>query len=305
MTDPCLTEGPLRVGIDGGATKTRLILTDSDGRILLEQTGPGCNPSHLGPEGARALIRRLLRDLVSGLPGIHHRIEMTRLFMAGDPLFWRGFATSLTGFGKVKADLDSIPVLQLACGSDSGLVIHGGTGSFVAARGPDGRSHYAGGLGWRIGDPGSAHDLGVHATRQALMVTDGWSPPNPVSTAVLEALGHTNRRDLLKRLYTANEPGALLAGLAPIVSGLAEGGCAEAIALIHDSVQPLVDLAAQVAEQIGLPSGFLCGLSGKLFNLSVAATIATGRMSQPDLAARTTRITDEPIEGVRRILAAL
>ena len=34
------------------------------------------------------------------------------------------------------------------------------TGSFVAARGPDGGHHYAGGLGWRLGDPGSSHDLG-------------------------------------------------------------------------------------------------------------------------------------------------
>lgn len=305
MTDPCLTEGALRVGIDGGATKTHLILTDTGGRILLEKVGPGCNPSHLGPEGARALIRRLLRDLVSGLPGIHHRIEMTRLFMAGDPLFWRGFASSLTGFGKVEADLDSIPVLQLACGSEPGLAIHGGTGSFVAARGPDGRSHYAGGLGWRIGDPGSAHDLGVRATRLALMVSDGWSLPNPVSNAVLEALGHSSRRDLLKRLYTANEPSALLAGIAPIVNGLATEGCPEAINLMKESVQPLVDLATDVAAQLALTPGFPCGLSGKLFHSPVATAVATDRLSQPDLAAQINRITDEPIEGVRQILAGL
>lgn len=305
MTDSSLTDGHLRLGVDGGASKTRLILTDSDGRTLLEKTGPGCNPSHLGPEGARALIRRLLRDLVSGLPGIHHRIEFTRLFMAGDPAFWRGFATSLTGFGAVKADPDSIPVLQLACGIDAGMAIHGGTGSFVTARGTDGKSHYAGGLGWRIGDPGSAQDLGVRAARLALMVADGWSPPNAVSTVVVEYLGHAGRRDLLKRLYTANDPNSLLAGLAPAVTRLAEEGCAEAVTLVEESVQPLVDLAARVASQLALSPGFLCGLSGKLFNSPLATAMATDRLTRPDLTAHLTRITDEPIEGVRQILARL
>ena len=305
MTDPCLTGGHLRLGVDGGATKTHVILTDPGGRILLEKTGPGCNPSHLGPEGARALIRRLLRDLVSGLPGIHHRIERTRLFMAGDPLFWQGFATSLTGFGEVVAEPDSIPVLQLACGSDPGLAIHAGTGSFVAARGIDGKNHYAGGLGWRIGDPGSAQDLGVRATRLTLMVADGWSPSNPVSTAVVESLGHANRRDLLKRLYTANDPNSLLAGLAPAVHRLAEDGCSEAVDLVHAAVRPLIDLAADVATQLTLPPGFPCGLSGKLFRSPLATTMATDRFTRPDLAAHLNRITDEPIEGVRRILAGL
>ena len=65
------------------------------------------------------------------------------------------------GFGKVVACDDSRPVLELATGGKPGLVLHAGTGSFVAAQAPDGTLHYAGGTGWRFGDPGSGYDLGL------------------------------------------------------------------------------------------------------------------------------------------------
>ena len=103
MTSLRTSEAPVRIGVDGGATKTALIMTDLQGRILRERTGPGCSPSHLGPDGARALIQRLLHDLISGIPGIRHQIDQTRLFMAGSPEFWSDFAANLQGFGKVSA----------------------------------------------------------------------------------------------------------------------------------------------------------------------------------------------------------
>lgn len=40
------------------------------------------------------------------------------------------------------------------------LVLHAGSGSFVAARGLDGAVHYAGGLGWKFGDAGSGFEIG-------------------------------------------------------------------------------------------------------------------------------------------------
>jgi len=303
MTDPSPTEKWLRIGVDGGASKTDLILTDAEGRILIEKTGPGCSPSHLGQDGARVLISRQLRDLITGRPGIRARITHTLLFMAGDPAFWRDYAVNLEGYGRVEADLDSVPALQLACGNGPGLAIHGGTGSFVAAREPDGRHHYAGGLGWRIGDPGSAHDLGVRAARRTLMEMDGWSAPSPVGTSVNETIGKSTRRDLLERLYTANDPSSLLAGLAPAISRLAEEGCREAATIMAESLQPLVDLAHRVAGQLALPPGFACGLSGRLFSNPVAVRIVTDQLNRAGLDCRISRITEEPIEGVRQILA--
>ena len=81
--------------------------------------------------------------------------------------FWRETAAALQGYGKVTTTDDSVPVLELATAGAPGLVLHAGTGSFVAARTADGATHYAGGLGWKLGDPGSGYDIGRRAVALA------------------------------------------------------------------------------------------------------------------------------------------
>ncbi|MEZ5274940.1 MAG: BadF/BadG/BcrA/BcrD ATPase family protein [Opitutaceae bacterium] len=295
--EPCL------IGVDGGATKTALILTDARGRLLDQQNGPGCSPSHLGPDGARALINRLLHRLVARPAGTRLQIEATLLFMAGAPAFWKDFAAGLNGFGRVETYDDSRPVLQLACGPKPGLALHCGTGSFVAARGPDGRYHYAGGLGWRLGDPGSSHDLGTRAARLALMELDGWSPSSEVSRMVTSKTGQTGRPDLLRFIYTQTDPNSLLAGLAPDLVHLADDGSAEAGGIIRESLEPLVGLASTVASRLRLPPRSPCGLSGRLFRSRAGLGAISDLFKRTSLDWQINPITDEPIEGVRQILA--
>src|SRR5476651_1288178 len=168
-----------KIGVDGGVTKTECILVDAHGAIVARHLAPGCNPSVAGPEQARLIVTDALcalRDRAA--------IASTHLFMAGAPAFWHEFAGTLTDFGRVTTADDSLPVLELATDGGPGLVLHAGTGSFVAARAPDGSVHYAGGLGWRFGDPGSAYDLGRRAISRALLELQGWSPPSRLGTLV-------------------------------------------------------------------------------------------------------------------------
>ena len=46
----------LQIGVDGGGTKTELILVDSAGTIVASHLAPGCNPSQCGPEKARTIL---------------------------------------------------------------------------------------------------------------------------------------------------------------------------------------------------------------------------------------------------------
>ena len=119
------------------------------------------------------------------------------------------------------------PVLELATQGRPGLVLHGGTGSFVAARGPDGAVHYAGGLGWRFGDAGSGYDLGRRAISRGLLELQGWAPPTPLGTAVRN---HTqlgvavDAAGVTKFFYQHADPNRQIAGLAPAVLRFAEEG---------------------------------------------------------------------------------
>src|SRR5258708_4742143 len=129
-----------QIGVDGGGTKTECILVDAGGALVARPPAPRCNPSVVRPEQPRLLVNDplcALRDQ-SRIENPNSKISATRLFMAGAAGFWQELAGALADFGRMRADADSLPVLELATDGAPGLVLHAGTGSFVAARGPDG-----------------------------------------------------------------------------------------------------------------------------------------------------------------------
>jgi len=295
-----------QIGVDGGGTKTECILVDAQGAVVARHLGPGCNPSIVGPEQARLIITDALCALrdQSKIQNQKSKISATRLFMAGAAGFWQELAESLADFGHLRADADSLPVLELATDGKPGLVLHAGTGSFVAARGPDGAVHYAGGIGWRFGDSGSGYELGRRAVARGLLELQGWQPPTRLATLVRDCtqLGAEADAGAITRLfYQHPEPNWIVAGLAPAVMRLAAEGDNTALTLAVDSAAELLALAMRVAAKL-FPNTPLdtvrAGLSGALLtHPAIAAALA------PRAPFGLTPITEAPIEGVRRILA--
>jgi N-acetylglucosamine kinase-like BadF-type ATPase len=291
----------MKIGIDGGGTKTECILIDGRGKVVTRHTAPGCNPNVIGPERARDVLRAALRGLAIGRsPPV---IARTLLCMAGSRTFWQEAATALAQekiYGPVETADDSLPVLELATGGGPGLVLHAGTGSFVAARDPTGKIHYAGGLGWRLGDPGSGYELGRLAIVQALIELQGWATPSHLAKIVCDATQLADAGAITRFFYQHTEPNQQIAALAPAVLHLAAEGDLVAHQLILDACQPLLDLAQRVTIKLFSavpPKQLRAGLSGPI--LTHPAVIATlgSRSSLPFFA-----ITERPIEGVRRLL---
>lgn len=293
-----------KIGVDAGGTKTECILVDGSGGVIASHLAPGCNPSVAGPEQARLIITDALCGLLQSAFGSQPAvIEETHIFAAGNRTFWRETTAAWTDFGQIFTADDSLPVLELATEGAPGLVLHAGTGSFVAARGPDGSVHYAGGVGWRFGDPASGYDLGRRAIGRALLELQGWAPPSRLGPAVRT---HTRLGDaadagaITRFFYTQPDPNRQIAALAPVIMRLASEGDHTAHQLVVDSTAELLSLATRVAAQLfpGIPLGSVrAGLSGPI--LTHAVVIAALATRSP-LAL--TPVKGTPIEGVRRLL---
>ncbi len=306
MYSDCPVGTSYRIGIDGGGTKTECIAIDESGAVVARHLAPGCNPSIVGPEQARLIVTDALVQLLSALgsqlsaPVVTH----THIYAAGNRVFWRETAGALTGFGKTFTADDSHPVLELATLGKPGLVLHGGTGSFVAARGPDGSIHYAGGIGWRFGDPGSGYDLGRRAIGRALLELQGWMPPSRLGPTVRD---HTQLGDgadaaaITRFFYYDAEPNRQIAGLAPAVLRLASEGDHTAHQIVMESVGDLLALAVRVATKL-FPTTALdtlpAGLSGPILTHPAVVPIFAARSPLAFAPVQGT-----PIEGVRRLLA--
>lgn len=293
-----------RIGVDGGGTKTECILINDTGTVVARHLAPGCNPNVVGTDQARRIVTEALHALLRAAFGAPPpAITATQLYMSGAPAFWQEFAASLTGFGHAHAGVDSLPILELATGGRPGLVLHAGTGSFVAARAPDGSVHYAGGTGWRFGDPGSGYELGRRAIGRALLELQGWHPRSGLSGAVC---AHTQLGDsadvraITRFFYAHADPNGAIASLAPAVLRLASEGDPTARDIVVESAAELLDLASRVAAKL-FPATRLeavpAGLSGALLTHPLVVAACTARTS---LAL--TPLSEPAIEGVRRLL---
>lgn len=289
-----------KIGVDGGGSKTECILVDHAGTIVARHLAPGSNPNVVGSEQAKLIVTDALCALLGTRP---LKIMETVLFMAGNRSFWEEFATTLTGFGEVKTADDSLPVLELATDGQPGLVLHSGTGSFIAARGPDGAIHYAGGLGWRFGDPGSGYDLGRRAVSRALLELQGWAPASRLGPTVRDhaQLGDLADAGMLTRyFYSDPAPNQKISALAPAVLRLAAEGDYTAHLLIIESASELLDLAVRVAAKLfpDTPADELrVGLSGSILTHPVVQDALVPRSPLPLIP-----VIGTPIEGVRRLL---
>ncbi len=297
----------MKIGIDGGGTKTELILMVASGQVLARQLTSGSNPSICGPDEARRTVEDALKALTRGINPSN--VTLTLLCMAGSQSFWQETAAGLSGYGKVLTTDDSLPVLELATGGEPGLVLHGGTGSFVAARTERGsgddilNAHYAGGLGWRFGDPGSGYDLGRRAIARALLELQGYRPASGLSTALQTYIGLDDAAAISRFLYAHAEPNKIVAALAPAVLDLAADGEASAREIVAASTGELIDIAQAVALSLfpGQAPAFLrAGLSGPILTHPAALAALT-----PHSTFNFTPVTPPPIEGVQQLLARL
>jgi glucosamine kinase len=314
-----------KIGVDGGGTKTELILVDARGEVIARHLAPGCNPSIAGPARAREILADALATLLreSKIDIQKSKIPSTLLCMAGVPEFWQETAAalntwaaapaplsafslqpsafSLPALGAVTALDDSHPVLELATGGRPGLVLHGGTGSFVAARDPSGKIHYAGGLGWRFGAEGGGHEIGRRAIARALLELQGWAPGSSLARLAQTHTGETESRAITRWFYQHPEPQRQIAALAPAVLDLAAHGDEHAALIVGDACLPLLILAERVAARL-FPVAQLprlpVGLSGPILNHPVVLSLFRSRTILP-----LEPITAPPIEGVRRLLA--
>lgn len=295
-----------KIGVDGGGTKTECILVNPAGQIVASHATTGCNPSVIGPAAAAATVTAAFEALLASEPKSPAPVTATLLCMAGSRGFWSEFAAGLSGYGRVQSGDDSLPILELATQGGPGLVLHSGTGSFVAARGPDNAVHYAGGRGWRFGDAASGYDLGARAVGRALLEVQGWAPASGVGPAVIahaKLAAPVDAGAITRHYYSHADATRHIATLSPAILALAGERDEAAQQIVFESTGGLLDLAITVATKL-FPATSLktiqAGLSGPILTHPLVKEKLAARSPMP-LAA----ITGTPIEGVRQLLMRL
>jgi glucosamine kinase len=186
-----MTGAPLYLGIDGGATRSRARLRDSDGKALAEASGAAAN-IHVDFDAAVDVLGGVVGEAMekSRLAGADRARTAIGFGLAGieDASDAARVVDAFPGFRLVRAANDAVTAcIGAHAGADGGLVI-AGTGSAAIAR-VKGRETIIGGRGFTIGDDGAGAHIGLDAVRTAMRAFDRLGPASALTADVINHFG--------------------------------------------------------------------------------------------------------------------
>src|SRR3954469_10544829 len=258
------------VGVDGGGSKTRVVVGTAEGEILATLDGPksAVVPGRAAESAdviADLVVRAvaeiaqpgtvLPRVLYCGVAGTGRDEERRALHAALD-------AKELAE--EVIIDSDGLIAMYDAFDDRAGILLVVGTGSIAYGRSPAGEIVRCGGWGPYFGDEGSGSWIGRRALSIVAASSDGREPPTALLFPILAATQCEDVQDLIPWAATADS--RALASLAPVVFTAAANGDPRANALLSLAAEELVLHVRALAKQLFTDerAAVTVGLSGGL-----------------------------------------
>ncbi len=286
------------LGVDGGGSRTRAVLLDSDGGLCgVGMAGPS-NYDDIGIDLTRQNIQTAVQGAASQACIAPQGFAAAFLGMAGvispeDRAVIVGIAEDLALVPPAHVEVDHDIRIALAGGlaGQEGIALIAGTGSACYGRRADGREWRCGGWGSLLDDLGSAYDLGRQSLVTLIRSVDGRGEDSELSAAVMQKLGITDPDQILRRIYHDGLSRFEIAALAPCVTGAAARGDPAACRIIRNGADELALLVETTSRLLDMPAQrplvtLIGGLveSAEIFHRALQAAIH-GRLPEARIAA--------------------
>ncbi|HEX7196679.1 MAG TPA: BadF/BadG/BcrA/BcrD ATPase family protein [Candidatus Limnocylindria bacterium] len=269
-----MAEQPLLLGVDGGNSKTHLVLARADGTLLGAVAGP--TTSHQQVPMPRAMERLAsLADaaaIQAGLePGRRPLADMAVVCSAGAdlPSDLRNLRAGVAGTGLARAARvlnDGFAPLRAGSARGWGVALICGAGVNCVGMAPDGRVAAFPALGDISGDWGGGASVGMAALQAAVRARDGRGARTQLEHDVPRHFGLRRPIDVTAALYRRRLRQADLRDLAPVVFRAADGGDAVARGILDRLGDELALMAVAIIRRLRMARLDLdVVLSGGLF----------------------------------------
>jgi len=256
-----------QIAVDGGATKTDLVLFKEDGTVVNRVIGGPSNSSEIGFERSTRTLQALFTDLLAPFGAGSPPIRAIHLGIAGGGLEsnrprYRSFLRSLFPTDcAISNGSDAISALNTGLRQGDGMVLIAGTGSAVFVRSA-GEIRQVGGWGHLLSDEGSGYDIGRMGLRRALQDLDGRLPGTRLTAMLEKEIGQPVDK-AIPEIYGGGK--RFISALAPVVFAAAAQGDVAALEILSESARQLALLLLAGSRYLSAPP-FLVVLSGGLWS---------------------------------------
>lgn len=284
----------LFVGVDGGGTKTRVLVVSSDGICRGNAMAGASNPNSVGEETA-------LKNLCEALFAAAESAGTTPAFSVGffglsgvnDSVSARHLRGKISEFRGVEipnflVENDTRSLCAAAFGMRSGVVLIAGTGSKCYGRTADGREWETGGYDFHVSDEASAFDLARRALVAAVRAADGRGEPTVLKDILFDELQISETGQISQRLHqdSLKNPGKPMskdeiAALARFVDKAYLNGDAVARKILNAAMDDLVVMVKTVLRKLEIPANeSRLGITGGVILHEPCGTIFREKMAE-------------------------
>lgn len=259
------------VGVDGGGTKTDVVLLDRSGNVVGKERGGGSNYQVAGGKRLKEEILGCFSKLLTTTNVAANKIGHVFLGLAGagresDQKEILALFNDTEYAGKISVDSDAIVALAGAFGTAPGIIIISGTGSICFGKNSEGKVVRSGGWGYLLGDEGSGYFIGREAIIAALKDFDGRGEKTLLRSDLERHFKLDTIDQIIPSVYQNKIDRATIADVAPIVFEQANRGDVIAEEIIRQAGRELGTLAKAVAQRLNFANEELkVALIGSIF----------------------------------------
>ena len=251
----------LVVGIDGGGTKTAVVIADLEGNeIASKKFGPS-NINSIGVDAFCNLMEEisdyingfgLCRSLCLGISGVSNKTMVDSV----DKVF------SAAGIDNYSLVGDHIIALEGAHEGKSGIAVIAGTGSICFGKDLDGRIERTGGWGHLIGDSGSAYGIGRDIFSFCAKAMDGYGEKTILTQLLSSEFNLDSREEIIGYVYGSDK--SKVAAVSRLVDIAYKQNDPVAIEIVRRNAEDLAFATDGVAKKLSLDSSDVALFGGMI-----------------------------------------
>lgn len=234
------------IGLDGGGTKTKCVVTDFQFNKLYESVGSASNFLIIGTEKVSETIFSLIKESVEHLNISYDEIAAVLIGTTGAGRIEDAnkLKNDFTEYVKSKGidinffvESDARIALEGAFSGKSGSLLIAGTGSIIFGKDKFNNIYRVGGFGKLIGDEGSGFVIGRKGLQSASKFFDGRIEKTLLADFLKNDFKINNGSSLISAIYRNNFD---IASFAPKVIEAAQQNDIEAIKICDDETNELI-----------------------------------------------------------------